>query len=189
MPWCKDCEAEYRDEFARCPICHGRLVAEKPAAPGQNAAEPVGLVFLVKVETTTQKDMLQGALLEAGIPSVCREWGTGQVVRIVTGAVANAGAELYVHAKDLPRAIHLVQSIGALDLPPFDDADLEAAYNEYMQTTPNPPIPPEALEDASEPTIWSQPPGMVFESLIKYIWFIPVALVVLLALISGWLWL
>lgn len=149
MSWCKDCQAEYRDNFARCPICHSKLVAERPAEETWEDVKPE-LAFLVKAESTLQKDLLETALREAGIPCICREAGLGQAVRIVTGMVSFEGADLYVHPDHLTLAIHVVQTVLAKDLPPFEEAELEAAYDDYMASTPDAPVPPEAFETPEE---------------------------------------
>ena len=117
---CPNCGTEY--EGGCCPLCGG--------LDEDNAVRPA---FLMSFSDQLELEMACEILERAGIPYFCREPGSGEYLRLVTGENM-FGTDLYVDMRCTHRAMRLLRRFDrAADLP-FDEADLDAAIEHYAET-------------------------------------------------------
>jgi hypothetical protein len=100
MPFCPNCQVEYRAGYARCSDCDVELVPSLPgAAPSQVDTASVELVELAAFPNASEADMIQELLEDNGIDTVLR--GDVDPLGIAEG---NAGITLLVNRTDLEEA-------------------------------------------------------------------------------------
>jgi len=118
MPWCNNCESEYRDDIKVCPECGGELSEDippsmmKPAKtswrlgfkkpdsspewPLDESGARVKAAFLVNIAgTQVDYDMALSVLRAFNIPYACDFPGAGPFVKILTG-FSGSGMDIYV---------------------------------------------------------------------------------------------
>ena len=113
-----------------CPYCHAPLAADfSGPCPrcGRRMKEPV---LLLSFQDRMELEMALGILEDAGVPYLCKEPGSGEYLRLVTGENM-FGTDLYVPANFTHRALRLLRPFDRAADEPFDPADLEAAVDEY----------------------------------------------------------
>ncbi len=100
MPFCPNCQAEYREGILRCSDCDVELVGSLPAEePLPQDEGPVNLAELASFQNTAEADMVKELLESNDIEAVVR----GEVDPI--GATSGADPiTLLVEQKDLKRA-------------------------------------------------------------------------------------
>jgi len=90
MPYCPNCNFEYRPGTPRCPDCSHDLVEGSPPPPQPAPPPPdTEAVRLCRVSEPIEADIIHAALAEVGIPSVINTYGpiTGAyLARVVDGA-------------------------------------------------------------------------------------------------------
>lgn len=68
MPWCPECQVEYREGFERCSECQVELVATLPAKPIREGPEWVEIkVFASREEAELALGLLQSAGIDGEI--------------------------------------------------------------------------------------------------------------------------
>lgn len=92
-------------------------------------------VELCEFDDDRQRDIVLALLKKEGIPAFTRDIGAGNYVRIVTGG-SIFGSKLFVPISCRARAGQLLASVQPQDGAPFDERELDAAYDTYMQQNP-----------------------------------------------------
>jgi hypothetical protein len=96
MPYCPNCELEYRPGITRCPDCGEPILdGDLPPPAPRPPRTPIPLpssdtesVLLCTVPDPTEADIVHALLAEAGISSLVRRQGplTGELATIADGA-------------------------------------------------------------------------------------------------------
>ncbi len=109
MPYCPNCETEFRDGILRCSDCGTELV-QTLAAPqaDEDGAEAVELVELASFPIPAEADMMRELLETNGIRTVVR----GESDPIGAASMASPAA-LLVEQRDLERARELYDAFFA----------------------------------------------------------------------------
>jgi hypothetical protein len=111
MPYCPNCEAEYRDGVQRCSDCDSELVDTLPEHdPPEVDTLGVGLVELASFPLSAEADMIRELLETNGIRCVIR----GDSDPIGAASMA-APTTLLVEQRDLERARGLYDAFFAGD--------------------------------------------------------------------------
>jgi hypothetical protein len=118
MPYCPNCETEYRAGFERCSDCGAELVArlaeDDVEPPDLDAVE---LAELAKFPTSSEADMIRELLEQNGVRTVIR----GDVDPIGATSWA-APTTLLVENRDLARARELYETYYAGEQTLAEDA-------------------------------------------------------------------
>ena len=128
MPWCPKCRTEYREGFTICADCGSPLTAQlPPLAPSRSPAEDEP-VLLTTISNEQELELFTSLLHEQRIPFYTQDLQTGEYMRIYMG-FSIYGQEVYVRRADYLRCVQLFRQLDDAD---FDEADMEAAYDDYM---------------------------------------------------------
>ncbi len=92
-------------------------------------------VELCEFDDDRERDVVLALLKEEGTPAFTRDKGAGNYVRIVTGGSIFA-SKLFVPISCRARAGQLLASVRPKDGAPFDERELDAAYDTYMEQHP-----------------------------------------------------
>lgn len=137
MPYCPNCQVEYRTGFTRCTDCDVELVPSLvQQSPVEGDTEPVELVELATFPYAPAADMIQELLEDNGISTVLR--GDVDPLGVVAG---NATITLLVRQTDLPRAQQLYDEYFAGDVE--GEPQSEAGGEGEDSDQPPPPDPGE----------------------------------------------
>lgn len=104
-------------------------------------------VKLCEFDDDRQRDIVLELLKKEAIPAFTRDIGAGNYVRIVTGG-SIFGSKLYVPISCRAQAAQILASVQPENGVPFDERDLNAAYDAYMQQNPQRAQIEEEPEDA-----------------------------------------
>ncbi len=99
-------------------------------------------VELCELDDDRRRDLVLGLLKNEGIPAFTRDLGAGNYVRIVTGGSV-FGSKLFVPISCRVRAGQLLASVQPSDGVPFDERELDEAYDAYMEQNPQSTQPEE----------------------------------------------
>lgn len=143
--WCPKCKSEFREGITECPTCKVPLVETLEEAEVE--AEQPKPVLLVSFQDREELGLATGLLDSAGIPYLLREPGSGEVLRVVTGANM-MGTEIYVDPRHLGPARYVLRQMEGEDDEPagdFDEDALNEAIDEFAAEYP------EETEEKSDP--------------------------------------
>lgn len=132
--WCPKCRSEYREGINVCPVCQVHLVETLPAEADEPEL-PREPELLMVFSDQTELAMAQEVLERSGIPYLLKELGSGEYLRIVTGANM-FGTGLYVDRHYTHRALRLLRQFDHAADEPFPEEDLEAAVDAFSLENP-----------------------------------------------------
>ncbi len=128
MPFCPNCQIEYRDGFTRCTDCDIDLVPALPReSPPEGDTEPLELAELATFPNASEAEMIQELLEDNGISTVLR--GDVDPLGVVAGATI---ITLLVKQDNLPEAQKLYSEyfVGEVQEEPQPEADDEEVDSE-----------------------------------------------------------
>jgi len=108
MPWCPECQAEYRQGFTVCSDCGHELI-EQAEFVEERVTEPDEWAFLVNFEDDREVVIIESLLASCGIPLHRKYKGLGGYFKILTGMSA-FGVDLYVPKSQLEAAKEILNS-------------------------------------------------------------------------------
>lgn len=111
-------------------------------------------VELCEFDDDRQRDIVLALLKKEGIPAFTRDKCAGNYVRIVTGGSV-FGSKLFVPVSCRARAGQLLATVQTSDGESFDERELDAAYDTYMEQNPDSAEPEEEGTSAGYPLLKS----------------------------------
>lgn len=140
MPWCPKCRTEYREGFAACADCGTPLVEvlepeQQPAEEPQALPEPV---YLTTITDEHELELFTQLLHSQRIPFFTQDLESGEYMRVYMG-FSVFGQAIYVPKGHYALCQQLLAQTGG----EYGDAEMEAAYDAYMDEEPEPEEEPE----------------------------------------------
>lgn len=138
MSVCPQCKTKWNDAHEVCPQCgctlwcvHSMQNGSKEIVAGweKNPYEPV---FLMQSTDEQEVELIERLLQAERIPFFTRDLESGEYMRIYMGC-SIFGKQIYVRAKDYAICEPMLSAMAG----EYDDRELEAAYEKYMQETAN----------------------------------------------------
>ena len=144
MSFCPKCRTQWDDEKKTCPDCGSLLwgvispddeIEEETAeqAPVTNPYEPV---FLTESTDERELKMIEKLLEAEHIPFYTKDLESGEYMRIYMG-FSVYGKQIFVRAKDYNTCTLMLSRL----VGDYGDDEMDAAYDEYMQSVDEEEIP------------------------------------------------
>ena len=131
MPWCPKCKTEYREGFTACADCGEPLVDVLPADETPEEQEQPDLmepVFLTTITNERELELFSQLLHTNQIPFFTRDLESGDYMRVYMG-FSVYGQAIYVPKAFYPACQQLLAQMEG----DYGDAEMQAAYEEYME--------------------------------------------------------
>ncbi len=105
VPFCPNCEVEYKGQLSVCPECGEHLVESVPDEVDEVSEEPEeGMLCLHRSPDQGQSEELTEALKDAGIPFIFKPLGRIYATEAFDG-------EFYVHEDNYEEARDVAESV------------------------------------------------------------------------------
>ncbi|MBL8148718.1 MAG: DUF2007 domain-containing protein [Blastocatellia bacterium] len=106
MPFCPECEAEYKSGVTQCPDCGSNLVAEIATEDRVYDTSDTPLVIVKTFTTNTEAEMVQEVLQKEGVRSLLQ----GEVAASSLFPIPATAVTLLVDERDVERAKELIEA-------------------------------------------------------------------------------
>lgn len=146
MSFCPKCRTQWDDEKKTCPDCGsilwGVITNEDEVEEAEEVEEqasvtnPYEPVFLTQSTDERELKMIEKLLQAEKIPFYTKDLESGEYMRIYMG-FSVYGKQIYVRAKDYRNCSQMVSRM----MGEYGDDEMEAAYDEYMQSMEEDEIP------------------------------------------------
>lgn len=146
MSFCPKCRTQWDDEKKTCPDCGSILwgvitnedeIEEAETVEEQDSVtNPYEPVFLTQSTDERELKMIEKLLQAEKIPFYTRDLESGEYMRIYMG-FSVYGKQIYVRARDHRVCVQMLSRL----MGEYGDDEMEAAYDEYMQSMDEGEIP------------------------------------------------
>jgi len=145
MSFCPKCRTQWDDEKKTCPDCGSILwgvissddAEEEVRVPAPELQDnPYAPVFLTQSTDERELALIEKLLQAEKIPFYTRDLESGEYMRIYMG-FSVYGKQIYVRARDHRACVQMLSRL----MGEYGDEEMEAAYDEYMQSVDEEEIP------------------------------------------------
>lgn len=152
MSFCPKCRTQWNDDQKTCPDCGSVLWSvvssdevEEDAYEPDDAAQldPYEPVFLTQSTDERELELIEKLLQAERIPFFARDLESGEYMRIYMG-FSIYGKQIFVRAKDYAACSQMLSRL----VGEYEDDELEAAYDAFMDSAEPEDIPQADSEQA-----------------------------------------